>query len=334
MKEVFLKRKRVFLILLIPYILLILLSVIPTNNTTIGPGEINSVQNFIDFEYQTDLNNKYYTTSVFSFDNATPLMVLLSRLNKDVTLSRMSTYYQDTKILDRYAMGYLMKEDSINKAILNASNYLSLEYTSIEKNIVYLTYNYLTNDNLKIGDEITSVNGSTDIYNAIEIAPCYTESTFVVIDEDSNEKTLILEKREHNDHCSFGIYVDSITKITTHEYDYDISNNAVMGPSGGLLQTLYLIDLLGADFLDNDLLIGGTGTIDILGNIGAIGGVKQKIITASKNNIDVFFVPHLSDEQDDNYIEALLTYNQLDTEMVLVGVSTLQEALDYLMGVN
>mgnify|MGYP001017574266 FL=1 len=50
--------------------------------------------------------------------------------------------------------------------------------------------------------------------------------------------------------------------------------------------------------------------------------------------MDIFFVPHLSDSENDNYIKALTIYNKLDTDMILVPVSSFEEALNYLLALE
>ena len=52
--------------------------------------------------------------------------------------------------------------------------------------------------------------------------------------------------------------------------------------------------------LTNGKTIVGTGTIDIDGNVGSIGGVKYKLIGAVKNKADIFIVPN-----GENYDEAI-----------------------------
>ncbi len=138
-------------------------------------------------------------------------------------------------------------------------------------------------------------------------------------------------KNQHDDGtCSFGMYLGYFTELLDTEVDYEIIDTDTSGPSGGLMQALYVYFNLVESDLETGLKIAGTGTIDVFGDVGYIGGIRQKVITASLNNIDIFFVPHLNDDDNDDYIEALEVYNTLDTDMVLVGVSNFAEALEYL----
>ena len=68
----------------------------------------------------------------------------------------------------------------------------------------------------------------------------------------------------------------------------------------------------------------GTGTIDIDGNVGAIGGVKYKLIGAVKNKADVFLVPK------DNYEEAIEVKNEKGYDITILSVDTLSDAIESL----
>ena len=72
------------------------------------------------------------------------------------------------------------------------------------------------------------------------------------------------------------------------------------------------------------LKICGTGTININGTVGEIGGIKQKIYTADICNVDIFLCPEA------NYDEAKEAYDKLNTKMKLVKVSNFDEAIGYL----
>lgn len=70
--------------------------------------------------------------------------------------------------------------------------------------------------------------------------------------------------------------------------------------------------------------IVGTGTIDINGNVGEIGGVKYKLIGAVKNDADVFMCP------EENYEEAKKIAEEKDYDITILSVRTFQEAIEKL----
>jgi PDZ domain-containing protein len=168
-----------------------------------------------------------------------------------------------------------------------------------------------------------------NVYEASDEVACNEEATFLIL-RDNEQLTVTATKNEVDDRCSFGIYLKPLTVINETTVGYRVYQTSTGGPSGGLMQSLYVFNALTSKDYTNGLKIGGTGTIDVDGNVGYIGGVRQKIITAIGNNIDIFFVPYLNDEDGDNYIEALKAMEEFDSDMILVGVSTIDEAIEYL----
>ena len=70
--------------------------------------------------------------------------------------------------------------------------------------------------------------------------------------------------------------------------------------------------------------IVGTGTIDKNGQVGPIDGIKYKIKGVVKKHVDLFLVPK------DNLKEALKVKKKNHYKIKIVGVSTFDEALNYL----
>jgi PDZ domain-containing protein len=95
----------------------------------------------------------------------------------------------------------------------------------------------------------------------------------------------------------------------------DIGN--VVGPSAGLAFALDVLEELGRD-VDHGRRIAATGTIELDGSVGPIGGIKQKTIGARRSKVDAFLVP-----AGDNAREARRYAHGLR----IVAVSSFQQAL-------
>ena len=63
------------------------------------------------------------------------------------------------------------------------------------------------------------------------------------------------------------------------------------GPSAGLAFALEIYDALSDRRLAKGRKIAVTGTIDLEGNVGPIGGVRQKVLGAARTNADLVLVP-------------------------------------------
>jgi PDZ domain-containing protein len=93
--------------------------------------------------------------------------------------------------------------------------------------------------------------------------------------------------------------------------------------------TLEIYDQLTPGDLANGKRIAGTGTVDEEGNVGPIGGAWQKIVAADEEKAEVFFVPAGS-----NYEEALESRDRLDSDIEVVPVKTVEDAIRYLEEMN
>jgi Lon-like protease len=69
-----------------------------------------------------------------------------------------------------------------------------------------------------------------------------------------------------------------------------IDANGVGGPSAGLAFALGVLEELGRN-VDRGHKIAATGEIALNGNVGEIGGIKQKTIGAREAGVDAFLVP-------------------------------------------
>ena len=81
------------------------------------------------------------------------------------------------------------------------------------------------------------------------------------------------------------IGVDSRVKVTVN-LGQDIG-----GPSAGTAFALAIYDKLTPGALLAGKHVAGTGTIDALGQVGAIGGIQQKIAGAKQDGATIFLVP-------------------------------------------
>jgi PDZ domain-containing protein len=104
-------------------------------------------------------------------------------------------------------------------------------------------------------------------------------------------------------------------------FDVDIDVADVGGPSAGLMLTLGILDLVGDQDLTDGHVIAGTGTIDVDGSVGPIGGIQLKMVAAENIDADLFLVPA------GNCDEALAAP---DRGLTLARVASLDDALEAL----
>lgn len=103
--------------------------------------------------------------------------------------------------------------------------------------------------------------------------------------------------------------------------DVEIDSQNIGGPSAGMMFTLEIIDSLTADDLTKGRRIAGTGTIDAEGNVGAIGGMKQKTYGAIDAGAEYLLVPA------NNFDEAA---EAAGDDIHVVSIDTIDDALTFL----
>ena len=99
--------------------------------------------------------------------------------------------------------------------------------------------------------------------------------------------------------------------------DVSIETGLVGGPSAGLAFTLALIDDLTEGELTGGRNVAVTGTIDAAGNVGPVGGVTQKTVTARDAGAVAFLVP--PEEEKDA--------KRFAGKMEIIPIETLGDAL-------
>lgn len=112
-----------------------------------------------------------------------------------------------------------------------------------------------------------------------------------------------------------------VSAATRYAFPIDVSIELgnVGGPSAGLIFSLSIIDKLTPDELTRGHNIAGTGTITADGQVGRIGGIRQKLFAAERAEARGFILPA------ENCAEALS--GEVPDDFRLYAVTSLDEAL-------
>jgi PDZ domain-containing protein len=97
-----------------------------------------------------------------------------------------------------------------------------------------------------------------------------------------------------------------------------INTKNIGGPSAGLAMTLTLIDKLSKNSISGNQPIAATGTMDVHGNVGDVGGVAEKTVAVQRAGAKYFFVPQ---------VEVATAKAAASPGLTIVGVTTLKQAL-------
>ena len=114
-----------------------------------------------------------------------------------------------------------------------------------------------------------------------------------------------------------------ISGVVTYDLPFSVTIDAgnVGGPSAGLAFTLGILDWLTPEDLTGGVEVAVTGSIDAAGNVGAIGGIRQKVTAVREQGIPVFLVPAA------NHDDAL---SKAGDGLQIIPVSTLSDAISAL----
>lgn len=294
-----------------------------------APGGLMNVSDRViiedSYEASGSLNMAYVTEM-----KANIPALILSLFNKDWDVLREEDIkYENESLEDVYYRERLMLDESMNNAIIVGFEKAGkkVEITDSKLFVTYVDKQAKTD--IKIGDEILEIdNISVTSTNEInDILSKKKENEEITIKVISNKKEVIKKAklRKENKKAVIGILITEKKEIETIP-KVDIKfKKSESGPSGGLMTSLAIYNYLTKEDITHGKIIVGTGTIDVNGNVGSIGGVKYKLKGAVKNGAEIFFVPN-----GENYDEAIKLKKENNYDIEIIGVSTIDDALDYL----
>jgi Lon-like protease len=176
---------------------------------------------------------------------------------------------------------------------------------------------------LEIGDVIVTISGaqvtSTEqVVNTVRATP--PGSTLdVVVRRDGQDTQLALPVGESPEEPGQGRIGVLLRSVYEGPFPIEFSLGGIGGPSAGMMFALAIIDELTPGDLTGGTTIAGTGTIDPQGNVGAIGGIQQKMIGAREAGATLFLAPESNCDAVTGAVPNGLT---------VAAVSTLQDAQD------
>ena len=334
------------------WLILLLICLIRVNYTVVTPGVANQAQNRLTINDEAFKNNEkgqIYTLAVYSSNRVSLFRYMLSAINDKFDVSKYNKK-TDLSDLEEHLQGQIMMDLSTTKAIIASYTEASkinpdikIDY-SFEGMIVESVSHVYGDSQLIAGDiithvkgvEVTSENHFWELFSRDNIENNRIRVT-VKRGETSKELNLYLQS---SDNGAYYVGFRSEAYYTINEENtypkYTINSTDTIGPSGGMLQTLSIYNSLFNDDITKGKVVVGTGTIELIyddeDNLdfygGAIGSIKQKIITAYQcdriSNIDVFFV----DAKD--YDQALEAYNKYAKGAFdLVKVEKFSDIIDY-----
>ena len=174
---------------------------------------------------------------------------------------------------------------------------------------------------LKAGDVLTTIDGTPlpDYQSLIRalaaVSPGATITLGITRNGQAIDVPIVTSRRSDGNGAQIGVFVKP---TFTFPVDVKIRIDGVGGPSAGMMFALGIIDELTPADEANGQHIAGTGTIDVTGQVGPIGGIRQKMIGATRDGATWFLAPKSNCADVVGHVPAGLR---------VVAVSTLKDAL-------
>ena len=226
-----------------------------------------------------------------------------------------------------------LMDDSKLTAIAVAMDYLGMPVTYSGEGVLVMAVaeGAPADGLLEVGDVIveiadTAVSMRDEAIEAI-LANQVGDTIAVVVrraDELIELEVTLVEHTDDPGQPMVGFVPDTFNLDLDLPFDIEFQTEGTGGPSAGVMYALTLIDLFTADDLVAGNIVAGTGTISRDGGVGAIGGVRQKVVAAQNAGARHVLVP------EPNYADAL-TVKRDDVE--IHAVSTITDAVDVLRGI-
>ncbi len=150
-------------------------------------------------------------------------------------------------------------------------------------------------DVLRKGDVITHADGTTitdvDTLRKVIAKADGAPVTMTVLRDGASTTVRVTPRKSTS--AGTTTWLIGVTLLTDFTFPIDVTLqlNNVGGPSAGMMFALGIIDTLTPGDLNGGKNVAGTGTIDAKGDVGAIGGIRQKMYGAKGAGAAYFLAP-------------------------------------------
>ncbi|MCT2087505.1 PDZ domain-containing protein [Microbacterium enclense] len=186
---------------------------------------------------------------------------------------------------------------------------------------------------LDLGDVITSLDGApvasvNDIRSAVQAGD--GAPVALGIDRNGTESSVSVTPRltdvDGQQQWLLGV---GLTLTFDLPVDVKIQINNVGGPSAGMMFALGIIDKMSPGDLTGGQHIAGTGTIDADGNVGGIGGIRQKLYGARDAGASWFLAPRSNCNEVVGHVpDGIRVFSVATLEDSLTALETIRDGGD------
>lgn len=270
---------------------------------TLSPGSSRATEPLIKVEnaqsYDSDGAVDFLTVSL---RQATAVELLVAWADSAVEVKSDDELFGSQTESESHAANVVMMSNSKDAATYQALTRLGYNVPSSGTGAVVAS--------VQPNSPASGVLGSFDVIVGIDDTPITMNSQLVQAIGDSTPgvtRTLSIEKFDGTNAHTASVVIGARpgdpsrgylgVSTTTRDLNFSfpvtvtINSGAVSGPSAGLAFTLGLLDVLSPGSLTGGQHIAATGTMDLNGAVGPVGGVHQKVVAAKRAGATLMIVP-------------------------------------------
>ncbi|TAA72091.1 SepM family pheromone-processing serine protease [Planococcus salinarum] len=305
------------------------------------PGSAYELSPLVEVENGDQDDEGSFSLMTISMLNATPALYVYAQFQEGYKILQPEQVRSPHESDEEYNVRQLkLMSDSQVNALKAAFETAELPYEINKAGVFVLNVleGGAADDILASGDRVLSIDGNRfdnqqDFIDFLA-GKQQGDSVELVIERDGREliENITLEPLPTDlERAGLGISFVEDKSIST-EPEVSIDSEQIGGPSAGLMFTLEIINQLLEDDIAKGYEVAGTGTMESDGEVGRIGGIDQKVMAADQDGMEIFFAPddEVASDSESNYDLAVETAEKIGTDMEIVPVKTLQDALDYL----
>lgn len=309
------------------------------------PGGAYDIRDVLEVDNKEDTAKGSYNFVAISQMQATPVALLYAWATPftDISTAKESlgNYTEEEYIrLNQFYMETSQNE-AIYQAFKLADKPVDLKYFGVY--VLDVAKHSTFKGILGLADTVTGVNGKTfesskELIDYVAKQKIGNKVTVQYLSDGKEKEASGKIIKLDNGKNGIGIGLVDHTEVET-KTPVHFSTGNVGGPSAGLMFTLDILDQINEEDLRKGRMIAGTGTIEKDGSVGDIGGADKKVVSAAKDKAEIFFVPnnplpksYLKEHPDakTNYQEAKEAAKRIKTDMKIIPVKNVQDAIDYL----
>lgn len=301
-----------------------------TGYLLVRPGTAEDLAQFVTVVDGDEVDTGTFYLVTVTQQNASPLLLLYALADPIVDLQPSRRVFPEGMEPEEYRelmRRWMEESQNLSKVIALRRFGVEVPIESDGVEVVNIGDDSPAQGVLQPGDVIVSVDGKAiflaeELVSRVQLRPIGEPVSLEII-RGGEKMVVTIPSTSHVDQpekAAIRVMIQTLNWQPQLPREIEIQVGEITGPSAGMMFVLEILNQLEPRDLTAGKKIAGTGTINLKEEVGAIGGVRQKVRAAEKAGAEYFLVPL------ENYEEA----KQAVRTIQLVPVGTLAEAIRFL----